>query len=351
MKIISPRRKRDTYTNRPEGLKDPCGLLQLHVKLDIISKWSNQLFDIILKKHRGHRDYDGIIELIHGLDLSELRAFLVRGLACRNLPEYRDLKYPQIGSKPTAPLEVGDRTFPSFKRLPVELRLDIWEYVFAEDLLPKVHHLNSTDRHTGRITDSATSHLPFSNIVHVCRESREWYLSRTHNTWAFGTYVNFQSDIIYLTQQIEESTLLYKNLLSNPHMMNVQNLAMRRTSLTDNPQKTFTHIEAFANMRENLPSLKNIYVVMNEIRKSTIIDQDRDIRFKHLSARQKRKWIDVGYARKWLRWLSEKMTERGYRSVDPHFVMVGTKCEDILSSEYGEITFERRIRDGTLELF
>ncbi|RAL64751.1 hypothetical protein DID88_001782 [Monilinia fructigena] len=348
MKILSLETERE---KNKIGYLDDLQRIQMDIKLDTVSKWPNQKFDIILKKHRSHKDYDGIIELIQNLDLYELQSFLSQGLACRSLSEYRSLKYPQNESKPRVQLEVGDRAFPSFKRLPVELRLDIWEYVFAEDLLPKVHHLNNTDRNTGKITDSITSHVPFSNIVHVCKESREWYLYRTHNVWAFGTYFNFHSDIIYLTKQIEGSKVLYESLLSNPHMMKVQNLAMRRTYLTDNPQKTSTHIEAFALIREKLSSLKNIYVVMNEIRDSTIIDNDKDIKFKHLSAIQKRKWIDVGYARTWLRWLNERMMERGYRSLDSHFVMVGTKCEDILSAQYGEITFERKIRDGTLELF
>ncbi|KAG4025030.1 hypothetical protein MFRU_072g00120 [Monilinia fructicola] len=348
MKVLSLEAERE---KKRIGYLDDLQRVQMDIKLDMVSKWPNQKFDIILKKNCSHKDYDGIIELIQNMDLHELRSFLSQGLACRSLSEYRSLKYPQNESKPSLQREVGHRTFPSFKRLPVELRLDIWEYLFAEDLLPKVHHLNNTHRNTGKITDTITSHIPFSNIVHVCRESREWYLSRTQNIWAFGTYVNFHSDIIYVTKQIEESRTLYENLLSNPQMMKVQNLAMRRTYLTDNPQKSFTHIDAFALIRERLSSLKNIYVVMNEIRDSRVIDKDQDIKFKYLSARQKRKWIDVGYARTWIRWLNERMMERGYRSVDSHFVMVGTKCEDILSAQYGEITFERKIRDGTLELF
>ncbi|EDN97362.1 predicted protein [Sclerotinia sclerotiorum 1980 UF-70] len=134
-------------------------------------------------------------------------------------------------------------------------------------------------------------------------------------------------------------------------MTKVQNLALRRTCLTDNPQKIFNHIEAHAYLREKLPSLENIYVVINEIRDSNTIDRDDDIKFQHLSARQKRKWVDVGYARSWLKWLNGRMMDRSYKSVNHHFVMVGTECTDPLSSEYGEITFERRIRDGTLELF
>ncbi|KAF7876453.1 hypothetical protein EAF04_001544 [Stromatinia cepivora] len=350
MKIIDPTTEREIERLAKHRPSKP---LELHIdfKIEMISKWPNQRFDIVLKKHRSHKDYHGIIELLHELDQSELRSFLWKGLACRNLSEYRDIQYPRIESKPETQLTVGDRTFPSFKRLPTELRLDIWEYVFAEDLVPKVHHLNSTDRNTGKITDSITSHLPFSNIVQVCKESREWYLSRTQNSWAFGTYVNFRSDIMYLTQQVEASNILYDTLLSSPQMTKVQNLALRRTCLTDNPQKTFNHVEAHANLREKLPSLENIYVVINEIRDSNTVDRDNGIKFQHLSARQKRKWVDVGYARTWLRWLNERMMDRGYKSVNHHFVMVGTECTDPLSSEYGEIIFERRIRDGTLELF
>ncbi|KAI9643571.1 hypothetical protein NHQ30_008191 [Ciborinia camelliae] len=350
MKVMNPSTESLIQRLGRHCLKNPHEL-QMDVKLDMISKCPNQWLDIVLKKHNSHKDYHSIIELIQDLDLSELRSFLSQGLACRNLSEYRQIKYPQIDSRPRIQDEVVGQSFSSFERLPTELRLDIWEYVFAEDLLPKVHHLNNTNRNTGKITDSITSHLPFSNIAHVCQESREWYLSRTQNTWAFGTYVNFQSDIMYLTEQVEQSHVLYEALLSSPHMMKVQNLAMRRTCLTDNPLKTFTHIDAAANIREKLPSLQNIYVVINEIRNSTIVDEDNDITFKPLSARQKRKWVDIGYARTWLKWMNERMMDRGYKSVDYHFVMVGTECTDTLSSEYGKITFERKIRDGTLELF
>ncbi|ESZ93426.1 hypothetical protein SBOR_6185 [Sclerotinia borealis F-4128] len=350
MKIIDPNTEREAQRLLQHRLRIPHEL-RMSVKLAMVSKWPNPRFDVVLKKNRSHEDYDSIIELLQDLNLSELGSFLWQGLSCRSLSEYRDIKYPPVESESKPQLKVGVRTFPSFNRLPAELRLDIWEYVFAEDLLPKVHHLNNTNRDTGRITESITSHLPFSNIVQVCKESRQWYLSRTQNAWAFGTYVNFHSDIMYLTQQIENSNILYETLLSSPPMMKVQNLAMRRTWLTDNPQKAPNSVEAFANIRQNLPSLKNIYVVINEIRRSTIIDKDNDIKFKHLSARQKRKWVDVGYARTWLKWLNQKMMWRGYKSVDYNFVMVGTECQDSLSSKYGEVTFERKIRDGTLELF
>ncbi|KAF7943416.1 hypothetical protein EAE96_011342 [Botrytis aclada] len=347
MKVVGQQTKRgiDAEDQSLKNLLD----LQMADKLDMVSKWPSQWFDTILKKHRNHKDYNGVMELLHELDLWELRLFLSKGLTCRTLSEYRNIQYPQIESSPKT--QLGDRTFPSFQQLPAELRLDIWEYAFAEDLLPKVHHLNNTNRNTGKITDSITSHLPFSNIVQVCKESREWYLSRTQNSWAFGTYVNFYTDILYLTKQVEASRNLYETLLSCPHMTKVQNLALRRTFLTDNPQNAFTQVEASKYIREKTPSLKNIYVVINEIRDSTVIDQDNDIKFQHLSARQKRKWVDIGYARTWLKWVNKHMIDRGYNCVNHHFVMVGTQCTDVLSSDYGEVTFERRIRDGSLELF
>ncbi|THV44202.1 hypothetical protein BGAL_0703g00030 [Botrytis galanthina] len=347
MKVVGQQTKRATDVGK-QSLKNLLDL-QMADKLDMVSKWPSQWFEIILRKHHSHKDYNGVIELFHELDLWELRSFLLKGLTCRNLSEYRNIRYPQIDSSPKA--QLGDRTFPSFKKLPAELRLDIWEYAFAEDLLPKVHHLNNTDRNTGKITDSITSHLSFSNIVQVCKESREWYLSRTQNAWAFGTYVNFHTDILYLTKQIEASKSLYETLLSCPRMKKVQNLALRRTFLTDNPQNAFTQVEASEYIREKIPSLKNIYVVINEIRDSTTIDRDADIKFRHLSARQKRKWVDIGYARTWLKWVNKVMVDRGYNSVNHHFVMVGTQCTDVLSSDYGEVTFERKIRDGSLELF
>lgn len=348
MKIIDPETERTVARVEERCRNDPLRH-QMDVKLGMVSMWPGSKFDIVLKKDCSHRDYNYIMELFQDLDFDQLRSFLWDGLTCRNLSEYRALQYPQLKSK--SQVTVGAQTFPAFKKLPTELRLDIWEYVFAEDLIPKVHHLSNTDRRTGKTIDSITSHLPFSNIVQVCKESRAWYLSRTQNTWVFGTYVNFRSDIIYLTQQIEASKVLYEALLSSPQMMKVQNLALRRTFLTDNPQKTVPHIEAHANLRQKLPSLKNIYVVINEIRDAAIIDKDTDIRFKHLSSKQKRKWVDIGYARTWLKWVNIRMMDQGYKSVNHHFVMVGTECEDVLSSEYGEITFERKIRDGTLELF
>ncbi|ATZ47519.1 hypothetical protein BCIN_02g07910 [Botrytis cinerea B05.10] len=347
MKVVGPQTEREIDAGK-QCLKNLLDL-QMADKLDMVSKWPSQWFDIILRKHHNHKDYKGVIELFHELDLWELRSFLLKGLTCRNLSEYRNIRYPHIESGPKT--QLGDRTFPSFKKLPAELRLDIWEYAFAEDLLPKVHHLNNTDRNTGKITDSITSHLSFSNIVQVCKESREWYLSRTQNTWAFGTYINFHVDILYLTKQIEASKIVYETLLSCPHMAKVQNLALRRTFLTDNPQSASTQVEASEFIRENIPSLKNIYVVINEIRDSTIIDRDNDIKFQHLSARQKRKWVDIGYARTWLKWVNKIMIGKGYNSVNHHFVMVGTQCTDVLSSDYGEVTFERKIRDGSLELF
>lgn len=331
-------------------------------RLGMVSKWRSGL-DNILEKDRN--DYKAIqselreqLREIHSIDVVKDLIREAR-LNCKSLSEDSEINYPHTDSKPRiqsqaynqTQSQADDRTFHPFRRLPAEMRIDIWQYAFAEDLLPKVHHLNRVSHGTENITDSITSHLPFSKTVHVCRESRYEYLARTRNVWAFGTYINFHSDIIYFTKEVEDSNELYESLLSSPQMMKVQNLALRRTCVTDSPQRSTHHVESFAYLRGKLPSLKNLYVVTNEVRPSAVIDEDKDIKFKHLSARQKRKWYDVGYARAWTKWLNERMIDRGYKSIDIHFVMVGTKCMDTQSSEYGETTFERKLRNGMTSRF
>jgi hypothetical protein len=82
-------------------------------------------------------------------------------------------------------------SFTSFLRLPIELRLKIWELALLPQNQPRIHCANE------RKSDFISNQL-ISPLLYVCNESRTFYISYAQATFAFETYFSSKMDIIYI---------------------------------------------------------------------------------------------------------------------------------------------------------
>jgi hypothetical protein len=83
-----------------------------------------------------------------------------------------------------------DAGFPQFLELPQELRLIIWTHAMEDHLKPRTHIISKKN-------GQFISNQDISVLLSICSESRTAYL-RAGNEFAFGTYLNFDIDIIYI---------------------------------------------------------------------------------------------------------------------------------------------------------
>lgn len=223
--------------------------------------------------------------------------------------------------------------FASFPRLPTELRLKIWRFAMQFELMPRVHCI---DRKQGRFV----SNQGISPLLGICHESRTQYIEATESlggAFAFETYINFNTDIVYISffkgrdyfeyppdeartdtaaaeafafleDEIEDANHVDENgsldhddpnfvaFLEDPSSAKIQNLAMR-TEFEKHLPLTGHMSSTHAQMRICMPEWSKAYIVFEDYRQKRTKWLDTNANFKKLSARQIRKRAERGFAR------------------------------------------------------
>ncbi|KAM3086373.1 hypothetical protein ACMFMF_000323 [Clarireedia jacksonii] len=126
--------------------------------------------------------------------------------------------------------------------------------------------------------------------------------------------------------EVEERELFltpqaYAQVLSQPGMSQIENVVLRRRIFLDNPLEG-NYQEAWDTLRGYLSGMKQLWVVMNESRGVEEIKWAGEPRFRGLTARERRAWRDVGYARGFVKALGEEV-----RRVDSGGEWLGSRRE------------------------
>jgi hypothetical protein len=193
-------------------------------------------------------------------------------------------------------------SFTCFLALPVELQDQIWEHAIAPDLKPRVHCVMERN-------SKIISNQPISPLLHACAKSRNLYLSRTCAVPAFRTYVDFEIDIISLFQPYDKSpgdASMFLRFLESSSAESTQKLAMQKELYCNIPLEghmSETHLE----MRYCMQDWDEAIVVFGDNRSTEEVWSDIDMKFRDLSAREKRKTAAVSYARQHARALGRMM--------------------------------------------
>jgi hypothetical protein len=148
-------------------------------------------------------------------------------------------------------------TFTCFGRLPPELRLKIWDYATEKHCRERIHavyitnanleYYNGLDLRDDFETIPKTtpkeepwkfvSNLTVHPALYVNRESRTHYISRTRAQFAFGTYINFETDIVFVPEREydEYSEISVPQFLLHESSKHIRPLAMPNTLFCNIP--------------------------------------------------------------------------------------------------------------------
>ncbi|CZS90217.1 uncharacterized protein RCO7_08629 [Rhynchosporium graminicola] len=204
--------------------------------------------------------------------------------------------------------------FHTFMQLPPEIRYQIWELAFGLKQQRTVVHC--VDERGGKFV----SNQPISPALYVCHESRNLFLSRQNLTFAFGTYVDFNLDTIYLIDY-EEKADKFRRFLESPSAHHIQKLAMRKSLVCEIPM--LGHMsESQWEMKGLLKSWVELAVVFHDERDLETVWKDVGQRFIDLSARAKRRYAEISYARAYTKALNSMMTANGVAETRYRFVRV-----------------------------
>ncbi|CZR56652.1 uncharacterized protein PAC_06541 [Phialocephala subalpina] len=228
-------------------------------------------------------------------------------------------------------------TFTCFPQLPTELRLKIWEYALEPHGRERVHCIDISDSNknnwgkimTGPDPDSKltfVSNQPIHGAVYACHESRNLYLSLTGAEFspALRTYINFDTDIIYVPNLEITPLTIWSFLFGDAGCSkDIQRLAMPKSLYCELPSRTegehfSTH---HVRLRGQMPKWRETLIVFEDDSFEEIWGAQEG-RFVDLTARQKRKKAERGYARQYTQTLNN-MVEAvgGLKPMDYRFVV------------------------------
>ncbi|KAE9364815.1 hypothetical protein N431DRAFT_389147 [Stipitochalara longipes BDJ] len=192
------------------------------------------------------------------------------------------------------------REFTCFSNLPTELRLKIWGFSFISDTQPRVHCVDIVNSDTNR--ESFISNQPVSSILHANHESRSHYFRNTQLTFAFRTYLNFETDIFYIPD-FDDRESSFPKFLDFPHSQKIQKLALRKDFFCDIPLPGHFSIKHVA-ILDLLSDWKQLLIVFEDERLGEEIWKDTSVVFKEFTAREKRKRAERSYARQYCKTLN-----------------------------------------------
>lgn len=220
-------------------------------------------------------------------------------------------------------------TFNGFSRLPIELRLKIWDYALETHCQERVHCIDiakSNKENFNTIIEDRleqdwafVSNQPIPGIVHACHESRHLYLSHTGAKYcpALRTYINFNTDVVYVPHVEHTDTTLWEFIFGDYGCAKeIQCLAMPKSLYCELPTRDEgEHMSAqHIRLREQMPKWRETLIVFED-------DSFEDIwnategRFVDLTARQKRKKAERGYARQYTQTLNNMI--QGLEDMEP----------------------------------
>lgn len=186
---------------------------------------------------------------------------------------------------------VGLESFHCFSTLPMELRLRVWEMAILPQIRSKVRCIKAANPLPREILRGFRSNQPISPIVQTCQESRKFYISRTKSQFAFGTYISFQEDLVYLCDNKLCAPEMFVRLIScAEYTHEIKNLAMPESMLLALAQPTISLNHQ--KLRCYFPLCETLIMVFYEERPTEIIWQDRNLCFKEFSDRDRRRsWL------------------------------------------------------------
>ncbi len=191
--------------------------------------------------------------------------------------------------------EPSEASFSGFTLLPFELRHKIWRLAFPGNDRPRIHVISHQN-------NRIISNQPLCPLLHVCCESRAYYIRSTKSIFAFGAYVNFARDTIYLkgfnTATEAEKLVEFNSNLSRTdesflrfleceHVGKIQKLAMDMPFFRDIPLLgTPPHKSTV--LADVMPLCNEMHVVYDNVRSLEQCRLDVGMRFQFLSAKQQR---------------------------------------------------------------
>ncbi|KAE8449658.1 hypothetical protein EG329_007988 [Mollisiaceae sp. DMI_Dod_QoI] len=229
-------------------------------------------------------------------------------------------------------------TFTCFSDLPIELRFKIWDYTFEDHRRERVHCIDISKPHRkyyDQTSESSSiapgpdrnptfiSNQPIHPILHTCHESRQRYISRTSSELAFGTYINFNFDIVYIPYLPHTDTTFHL-LRAFQACAKIQRLAMSHRLYCHLPNDEEKHMSTqHIEMQEDMPEWRETLIVFEDEERFDEFWTDKIRGFVELSARQKRLNCARGYARQYTKTLNSMietmadMEPMKYRFVEP----------------------------------
>jgi hypothetical protein len=151
----------------------------------------------------------------------------------------------------------ANKSFTSLLRLPIELRLKIWELALPSQNQPRIHCVN--ERKSSFISNQAISPL-----LHVCNESRTFYLSYTQATFAFETYFSPKMDIIYIPDLANREEA-FLDFLECESASKVERFALRNEFFCSLPGEGHMS-ERDYHMRRSMPNCSQYILVFDDER-------------------------------------------------------------------------------------
>ncbi|KAG4429896.1 hypothetical protein IFR05_014616 [Cadophora sp. M221] len=218
---------------------------------------------------------------------------------------------------PKKRVSASNDQFNIFPQLPAELRIEIWELALGFDQLRTVVHC--VDERGRRFI----SNQPISPLLHTCYEARKVYLShpfRKGVKFAFGSYIHFDFDTIYMIDYEDDKEKFFR-FLESPWAHMIQNLAMRKSLACDIPLEGHMSEKQWG-MKEFLDSWRRLSVVFHDERTLGEAWEDTSMQLQGLSAREKRKHAEISYARAYMKILNGMMKRFDIQETEYHFVRV-----------------------------
>ena len=242
-------------------------------------------------------------------------------------------------------LSLRARDFPRFNELPKELRIKIWGYASASHTKPRIHCLKIVDSRSSRGA-SFISNQPVSPILHANHESRSCYHFETHPTFAFETYINFDTDIVYIPG-FGNGHSVFRKFLYLKDVAKIQKLAMRKTSFSIPRERPY-----FSNqleMRKYFPDWRQVILIFDDQRPEEEIWKDTSVTFRELSAKEKRKPAERSHIRGHCRVMNNMMAQMKEETVDYRFGCL-ERGADYVDSQQTFLTAELEMEYLSLKL-
>jgi len=212
---------------------------------------------------------------------------------------------------------IKDRSFTYFNLLPTELRMKIWGFAFASHLQPRVHCIDVRISHDYDHKAIFVSNHPISPILHTNHESRSLYLFETQTTFAFETYINFSTDIIYIPDFAERRST-FRKFLDWEESRQIQKLALRKDFFCNIPLPGHMSV-AHCEMIDHLWDWEQMIIVFEDYRSVEEAWGDVGMVFKEFSAREKRTRAERSYSRQQCKCLNMIMKILGEETMDFRF--------------------------------